>query len=128
MPKSPFNRGPFTGDNAPSDPLYRDQIHTTADETIPQPVIARSGWRPRWLTIIALMTVAAMGAMAIVVLNSPLLEIRSVTVTGTQRVSRYPSPTSERDGVSALLFKMLNPAHFGRERPSLHPSPGPGKA
>ena len=41
MPKSPFNRGPFTGDNAPSDPLYRDQIHTTADETIPQPVIAR---------------------------------------------------------------------------------------
>ena len=87
MPKSPFNRGPFTGDNAPSDPLYRDQIHTTADETITQPVIARSGWRPRWLTIIALLTVAAMGAMAIVVLNSPLLEIRSVTVSGTQRVS-----------------------------------------
>lgn len=78
---SPFDRARGT------DPLYRDQVVTTADETIAQPIIATRGWRPRWLTIIVLMTLLAGGAAAVGVLNSPLMEIRSVTVVGAQRVS-----------------------------------------
>ena len=78
---SPVDRG------RAADPLYRDQAFTTADETIAQPVIASRGWRPRWFTLIVLMALAAVAASAIVVLNSPLMEIRSVTVAGAQRVS-----------------------------------------
>ena len=45
-------------------------------------------WRPRWLTVIALLTLSATLAAALVVLNSPLLEVRSVEVSGTKHVSR----------------------------------------
>ena len=80
-PDSPLDRG-----HAGTDPLYRDQVLTTADETIAQPVIASRGWRPRWFTVIVLMTLVAVAATAIVVLNSPLMEIRSVTVAGGESV------------------------------------------
>jgi cell division septal protein FtsQ len=71
----------------PNQGLYRDQLFTTADDLIEQPIIPGEGWRPRWLTLIALMMLLAAAAAIIVVLNSPLLEIRSVTVAGQQRVS-----------------------------------------
>lgn len=86
--RSPFTRGSFTGDNAPSDPLYHDQITTTAEGALDQDLIESQGWRPRWWMIIALMMLAAGAAATIVVLNSPLLEIRSVSVSGAERVSR----------------------------------------
>lgn len=85
--RNPFTRGPFTGDNAPSDPLYRDQIATTAEGTLDQDLIESRGWRPPWWMLIALMMLGAGAAAAVVVLNSPLLEIRSVSVSGTDRVS-----------------------------------------
>ena len=84
---NPFNRGSFTEDSGPSDPLYRDQIVTTDAETIDQPAIAEGGWRPRWLTLIAVLILLAAAAAVIGALNSPLLEIRSVSVSGAQRVS-----------------------------------------
>ena len=69
--------------------LYRDQAYMTTEEAVEAEAPAPEGrrWRPRWLTVIALLTLSAAVAAALVVLNSPLLEVRSVEVSGTDRVS-----------------------------------------
>lgn len=48
----------------------------------------RQGWpRPRWRTLILAMSTAALIAAALAVLNSPLLEVRTVSVSGTRELS-----------------------------------------
>ena len=84
---NPFNRGSFTENRGPSDPLYRDQISTTADGPLSPPDIDGGGWRPRWLTLIVLLLLAAAAAAVVGVLNSPMMEIRTVNVSGAERVS-----------------------------------------
>jgi hypothetical protein len=84
---TPFNRGAFTESVTPSDPLYRDQAATTAEGTLAPPEVEEPGWRPPWLTLIVTLLLAAAAAAAIGVLNSRMMEIRTVTVSGSDRVS-----------------------------------------
>ena len=84
---NPFNRGSFTESRGPSDPLYRDQISTTADAPLSPPGLDGAGWRPRWVTLIVLLLLGAAAAAVVGVLNSPMMEIRTVNVSGAERVS-----------------------------------------
>ena len=113
LPPNPFTRGSFTENSGPIDPLYRDQITTTDDEPLAQPEITHRGWHPRWITLIALLILLAVGAAVVGALNSPLMEIRSVSVSGAQRVS--PDAVAQLAALSGENF-LLADLSAARER------------
>lgn len=119
---TPFNRGAFTESVTPSDPLYRDQAATTAEGTLAPPEVDEAqGGGPPWLTLIVLLILAAAAAGAIAVLNSRMMEIRTVTVSGSERVS--PDAIAQLAAVTGenILLADLNAARARiREQPLIY--------
>ena len=68
-------------------PVQRDYIDVPLSELRRVETRSFSFWRPSWRTVIVGLLVAGLVAGAGAVLNSPLMEIRSVTVEGTRELS-----------------------------------------
>ena len=64
-----------------SDPQARDGTSETPARR------ERRWWRPRWTTVMLTLSILALTSSALVVINSPLMEINAVRVSGTRTIS-----------------------------------------